>query len=119
MRNGLYYLLAAILLVCLGMTLGCASPQVSMPVGVAAIGLANGVEMYTVGRMTALQMRRDGKIPDDVWEDLKAIDIRAKILKSEVEKALLDAKAPIDWEKVILYTQSSVDLLIKLGAMAK
>lgn len=110
-------LLGVLCLVLVGCVAGCATPEVRIPVGAAAIGYANGVGMYATGRMMAIQMRRDGKIDDGAWEELKAMDMKAHLLKTEVEKALLDARAPVDWEKVMAYTNSSVELLMKLGVL--
>lgn len=100
-----------------GLLAACGDPQLRMPLGAAAVGYAHGVEMYTTGKMIALQLRTEGKIPDASWEELKALDIRATTMRGELEKQLLNPVQPVDYEKILSYTAQTADLLIKLGVI--
>ena len=88
-----------------------------MPLGAAAVGYAHGVEMYTSGKMIAIQLRTARKIPDPAWEELKAIDIRATTMRTELEKRLLNPVEPVDYEKILAYTANTAELLARLGIL--
>jgi hypothetical protein len=102
------------LLLVLGVT-ACGPPVIKMPVGAAAIGYAHGVELYTTGKLIAVQLRTEKKISDPQWEELKALDVKATTMRAELEKALLNPTQEVDYEKILAYTAQTAELLMKLG----
>ncbi|MFA5058916.1 MAG: hypothetical protein WC485_12435 [Opitutaceae bacterium] len=93
----------------------CGTPQITMPIGAAAVAWGDARAMYATGTALAIQLRKDGKIDDAAWEDLKALDVKAKVYRQQIEKALLTPEVPVDYEKIMQYSGEAIDLLLKLG----
>lgn len=129
MRNALYYLLAAILLVCLGMTVGCGAPQITIPSGQASVFYAQARADYATAKLIATracsgpviapQGPAQGPYLDKAsCDSLAAIDIQAQTLRKAVEAALMNPSQPIDWAQVMSYAASVSEMLVRLGLLA-
>jgi hypothetical protein len=93
----------------------CATPQITMPMGAAAVAWGDARALYATSKAFAVQLRKDGKIDDGGWEELKALDVKAQVYRTEIERALLNPTVPPDYEKIMQYSGQAIDLLLKLG----
>jgi len=107
-KIGLFCLLFAILF-------GCATPQVSLPAGVAAVMYANARADYATAKVLITQACKAGRIDAEACEAAAQIDLRAKIYKESIEAALMNPAQPIDWAQVMKYSEEVAGLIIKLG----
>jgi hypothetical protein len=73
---------------------------------------------YAVAKVIITQGCMGGKIDKDSCDALTAIDTRATIIRTQVEKALMDARSPVDWAQVMSYAATVSEMLIKLGVLA-
>ena len=109
-RIGLFCLSFAILL-------GCATPQVSMPVGVASIVYANARADYAMARVYISMACSAGKWDKEACEAARQIDIRAKVYRDTIEKALMNPEQTIDWAQVLKFSEEVTGIILKLGLM--
>jgi uncharacterized lipoprotein YajG len=96
---------------------GCATPQVTMPVGVASVAYAQARADYATAAILVTQACVAGKLDKQACDAAAAIDVRAKVLKQSIESALMNPSQPIDWGQVLQYTASVAELLIKVGVL--
>jgi hypothetical protein len=107
----------------------CATPQITIPAGQAAIFYAQARSDYATAKIIVLKacggpvLTPQGQVmttylDKESCEALRVIDIQAQTLRTAVEKALLDARAPIDWGQVMAYAATVSEMLIKLGVLA-
>jgi hypothetical protein len=95
----------------------CATPQVTMPAGVASVMYAQGRADYAVAKVLVTQACKAGKWDKAACEAAKEIDLRAQTYRSAIEGALINPTQPVDWAQVLAYTQSVSELLLKLGVL--
>ncbi len=93
----------------------CATPQVSMPVGVAAVMYGNARADYATAKVLVTQGCAGGKLDAAACEAARQIDLRAQVYKTNIEKALTTPEQPVDWSQILQYSESVVGLLLKLG----
>jgi hypothetical protein len=103
------------LILALVLLAGCAAPVIQIPMGAAAVAWGEGRATYATVRAIAIQLRKEGKIDDAGWEAMKAEDIKAKVLKEFIEKALLNPVEPIDYAKIMAYTTGALELMMRVG----
>ncbi|MFB3816157.1 MAG: hypothetical protein ACE147_00720 [Candidatus Methylomirabilales bacterium] len=106
-----------LLLVALVSLVACATPQVTMPAGAAAVLYANARADYAVAKVLAGQACKSGKLEGEACEALAQVDVKAKIYRDAIERALLDPTQPVDWAQVVQYSGSVVELLVKIGVL--
>jgi hypothetical protein len=92
----------------------CATPQVSLPAGAACVAYGNARADYAAAKMLATQYCKSGTLPAEACETLKQVDVRAQIYRDQVEKALMDPTQPVDWPKVLQYSEEVVGILLKI-----
>ncbi len=73
---------------------------------------------FSPAKVIIVQGCTGGKIDKESCDALAAIDMRAQTLRTTIERALLDTKAPVDWGQVMSYAASVSEMLIKLGVLA-
>ena len=104
-----------VLLLCVGVFAGCATPQVTLPAGVASIMYAGARADYATAKVLVIQACKSGKMDKDACDAAKAIDLRAQIYRQSIEGALMNPQAPIDWAQVMAYTAGVAEILLRVG----
>ena len=94
---------------------GCGTPQVSMPVGTAAVMYANARADYAVAKVIITQACVNGSLDAYTCQAAKEIDVKAQVYRDAVERALMDPSRDIDWQQVMAYSETVVGLLLKIG----
>lgn len=97
---------------------GCGTPQVSMPIGTAAVMYANARADYAVAKLIVTQACASGALDASTCQTAKEVDIKAVVYRDAVERALMDPSREIDWAQVMAYSETVVGLLLKLGLTA-
>lgn len=97
--------------------IGCATPQVTMPVGVASVAYAQARADYAIASVIVSRACTSGQLDAAACTSAAAIDTRAKILRQSIEAALMNPSQPIDWAQVMSYSASVAEMLIKLGVL--
>lgn len=109
---------ATILVMCAAILFtGCATPQVTMPVGVAAIAYGQARSDYGAMRVLATQACVRGKLDKPTCEELTAVNARMQVLRQTIERSLLDPQTPVDWAAVLQYTEAVMGVMLKLGVI--
>lgn len=108
----------SLILVCCLFAVACGTPQITMPVGTAAVMYGNARADYAVGKLIVTQACVSGKLDADTCKMAADIDVKAIVYKDAIEKALLNPSQPVDWGQVMAYSETVVGLLIKLGLTA-
>jgi hypothetical protein len=96
---------------------GCATPQVSMPVGVASVMYAQARADYAVAKLLTIQGCASQKLDQTTCELARQIDVRAKVYKETIEASLLNPTQPVDWAQVLKYVEEVSGLLLRLGVL--
>jgi hypothetical protein len=105
-------------LVCaLVLLVGCATPQVSLPAGVASIMYAQARSDYAVAKVVATQACAKGRLDKATCESLTLVDARTQVLRQNIEQALINPTIPIDWGQVLQYTESVMSMVLKMGLL--
>jgi hypothetical protein len=94
---------------------GCATPQVTMPVGVASVAYAQARSDYGALRVIATQACQKGKLDKATCDQLAQVDTRMQVLRQSVEKSLLDPQTPPDWAAILQYTEAVMGMVVKMG----
>jgi len=95
----------------------CATPQVTMPSGVASVMYAHAYGDYQIAKVYVMSACASGRFDKETCEVARQIDIRAKVYKDNIEKALMDPTQPIDWGQVMQFSETAINLILKLGLM--
>jgi hypothetical protein len=88
---------------------------VSLPAGAACVAYGNARADYAAAKMLATQYCKSGALPAEACETLKQVDVRAQVYREQVEKALMDPAQPVDWPKVLQYSEEVVGVLLKIA----
>ncbi len=109
-RIGLSCLLLVILL-------GCTTPQVSMPVGVASVMYAQARSDYATAKVLVSQACKSGKWDAEACEAAKQIDVRAQVYRQAIESSMMHPQQPIDWVQILQFSEAVAGLILRLGLM--
>lgn len=106
-----------LLALCLMFSLGCAAPQITIPMGQAAIAWGEVRSDYATGKAIVTFACVGGKIDKAGCEALSEIDKRAQVKREVIEKSLANPSTPVDWGQVMSYMSSVTEMMIKLGVL--
>lgn len=111
-RSGVLFVLLSAVLV------ACGTPQISLPMGQAAIMWGQARADCGAAKMIIAQGCAGGKIDKASCDALAAIDLRAQTVRQSVEQSLANPSQPVDWQQVMTYSASISEMLIRLGVLA-
>jgi hypothetical protein len=108
---------------------GCATPQITIPVGQAAVFYAQARADYATAKIIVLKacggpvLTPQGQVVTTYLDKescaaLQVIDLQAQTIRKAVEQSLMNASSPIDWAQVMSYAASVSEMLIRLGLLA-
>jgi hypothetical protein len=105
-----------ILVACLVLS-SCASPQVTMPAGVASLMYAQARADYATASFLVSQGCKAGTLLPDACERAKQIDVRVQTYRQSIEAALMNPAQPVDWAQVLKMAEGVSTLLLGLGVL--
>jgi hypothetical protein len=106
------------LILAVALLVGCGAPQITLPMGQAAIFYAQARADYATARVIITQGCSGGRIDKAACDALTVIDTRAQTLRQSVESSLANPSQPVDWAQVMSYAASVSEMLIKLGVLS-
>lgn len=101
-------------LVCLAFLTGCMPPQITFPMGPAALVYADAKALHARIEVRLTDACKAGKLDAETCKELAAANLELKITDAVIREQLSKPETPVDWQKVIEYLGKALALAGKV-----